>query len=242
MYIQYTSIDLASLLIYQVSRVILLQRLFPLLQKHLVSGLGSTLGFFTRAAADLPFHKVSLLALALLETSGFTNHQQLMLLLDFYFRGVEHCEYFKDHHIYPWYVIVHHEALAAWWQWLWRNITILLEDQLPLDSSDCCAQTIWAQAQRLSFSPLVCRLRKSSEVSYLLTWARAWNPNFSPRNIPYVPRCFKNVFGASTLNRLTELSHSYQNVYVWCSQHPQTTFGVQHTERCIKDISFLLSA
>ena len=45
MYIQYTSIDLASLLIYQVSGVILLQWLFPLLQKHLVSGLGSTLGF-----------------------------------------------------------------------------------------------------------------------------------------------------------------------------------------------------
>ena len=101
MYIQYTSIDLASLLIYQVSRVILLQWLFPLLQKHLASRLGSTLGLFTRAAAELPFHEVSLLALALLETSGFTNHQQLMLLLDFYFRGVKHHEYFKDHHIYP---------------------------------------------------------------------------------------------------------------------------------------------
>ena len=101
MYIQYTSIDLASLLIYQVSRVMLLQWLFPLLQKHLVSGLGSTLGFFTRAAAELPFHEVSLRALALLETSGFTNHQQLMLLLDFYFRGVKHHEYLKDHHICP---------------------------------------------------------------------------------------------------------------------------------------------
>ena len=102
MYIQYTSIDLASLLIYQVSRVMLLQWLFPLLQKHLVSGLGSTLGFFTGAAADLPFHEVSLFfALALLETSGFTNHQQLMLLLDFYFRGVKHRELLKDHHIYP---------------------------------------------------------------------------------------------------------------------------------------------
>ena len=117
-----------------------------------------------------------------------------------------------------------------------------LEDQLPLDSSDCCTQTIWAQAQRLSFSPLVCRLRQSSEVSHLLTWAKAWNPNFSPWNISYVPRRFENVFGASTLNRLTEQSRSYQNVYVRCSQHPQTTFGVQHTERCIKDISFLLSA
>ena len=78
--------------------------------------MGSTLGFFTGAAADLPFHEVSLLALALLETSGFTNHQQLMLLLDFYFRGVKHHEYFKDHHIYPRYVMVNHEALAAWWQ------------------------------------------------------------------------------------------------------------------------------
>ena len=40
------------------------------------------------------------------------------LLLDFYFRGVKYCEHFKDHHIYPWYVIVHHEALVAWWQCL----------------------------------------------------------------------------------------------------------------------------
>ena len=123
MYIQYTSVDLASLLIYQVSRVVLLQWPFPSLQKHLVSGLGSTLGFFTRAAADLPFHEVSLLALALLETSGFTNHQQLMLLLDFYFRGVKHRELLKDHHL-SLIFIVHHEALLAWWQWLWRTITI----------------------------------------------------------------------------------------------------------------------
>ena len=101
MYIQYTSIDLASLLIYQVSRVILLQWLFPLLQKHLVSGLGSTSGFFIGATADLPFHEVSLFALALLETSGFINHQQLMLLLDFYFRDVKQREYLKDHHLYP---------------------------------------------------------------------------------------------------------------------------------------------
>ena len=100
---------------------------------------------------------------------------------------------------------------------------------------------IWAQVQQLSFSPLVCRLRKSPEVSYLLTWARAWNPNFSPRNISYIRRHFENVFGASTLNHLIELSRSYRSVYVRCSKHPQTTFGVQHTERCIKDISLLWS-
>ena len=241
MYIQYTSIDLASLLIYQVSRVILLQWLFPLLQKHLVSGLGSTLGFFTRAAADLPFHEVSLLALALLETSGFTNHQQLMLLLDFYFRGVKHREYLKDHHIYPWYVIVHHEALAAWWQWLWRNITISSGRSTPTWFKWLLHSDNLSTSSTIELLSLVCRLRKSSEVSYLLTWARAWNPNFSPRNISYVPRRFEIVFGASILNRLTELSRSHQNVYVRCSQHPQTTFEVQHTERCIKDISLLWS-
>ena len=68
MYIQYTSVDLACLLIYQVSRVMLLQWLFPLLQKHLVSGLGLILGLFISAATVLPFHEVSLLALAFLET------------------------------------------------------------------------------------------------------------------------------------------------------------------------------
>ena len=32
-----------------------------------------------------------------------------------------------------------------------------------------------------------------------------------------------------------------RNVYVGCSQHPQTTLEVQHTEWCIKDISLLCS-
>ena len=73
----------------------------PLIIEAFVSGLGSTSGFFTRAATGFPFHEVSLLALTLLETSGFTSRQQLMLLLDFYFRSVKHCESLKDHHIYP---------------------------------------------------------------------------------------------------------------------------------------------
>ena len=73
----------------------------PLITKALSLGFGSTLGFFAGAATDLSFHEVSLLSLALLETSGFTNRQQLMLLLDFYFRGVKHRELLKDHHVYP---------------------------------------------------------------------------------------------------------------------------------------------
>ena len=59
----------------------------PLITEALSPGSGSTLGFFTRAAAELPFHEVSLLALAHLETSGFTNHQQLMLLKEICPRG-----------------------------------------------------------------------------------------------------------------------------------------------------------
>ena len=73
----------------------------PLITEALSLGFGFNLGFSLEQQLFLPFHEVSLLALALLETSGFTNHQQLMLLLDFYFRGVKHREYFKDHHIYP---------------------------------------------------------------------------------------------------------------------------------------------
>ena len=61
----------ASLLIYQVSRVAPPQWLFPSLQKHLVSGLGLILGLFISAATVLPFHEVSLLALAFLETWWF---------------------------------------------------------------------------------------------------------------------------------------------------------------------------
>ena len=70
----------------------------PLITEALSLGFGFNL---IGAATDLPFHEVPLLALALLETSGFTNHQQLMFLLDFYFRGVKHREYLKDHHICP---------------------------------------------------------------------------------------------------------------------------------------------
>ena len=242
MYIQYTSIDLASLLIYQVSRVILLQWLFPLLQKHLVSGLGSTLGFFTRAAADLPFHEVSLLTLALLETSGFTNHQQLMLLLDFYFRGVKHREYLKDHHIYPWYVIVHHEALTAWWQWLWRTITVLSGRSTPTRFKWLSHSDNLSTSSTIELFSLSLQAKKIVGGLIPLDVGTSLKSQFQPSKHLICSAMFRKRLWCLYLNHLTELSRSYQNVYVRCSQHPQTTFGVPHTERCIKDISFLLSA
>ena len=39
----------------------------------------------------------------------------------------------------------------------------------------------------------------------------------------------------------TELSHSHQNVYVRCFATSTDDAEVQHTERCIKDISLLCS-
>ena len=216
MYIQYTSVDPACLLIYQVSRVVLLQWPFPSLQKHLVSGLGSTLGFFTRAATDLSFHEVSLL-----ETSGFTNHQQLMLLLDFSFRGVKHRELLKDHHVYPWYVIVHHEALIAWWQWLWRTITISSGRLTPTrfkrlqysDNLSTCSTIEF-------FYPLVCRLKKLVRGLIPLDVGTSLKSQFQSLEHLICSATFQKRLwrlNSKPLALRTELSRSHQNVYVRCS-------------------------
>ena len=120
MYIQYTSVDLACLLIYQVSRVVLLQWPFPSLQKHSVSGFGSALGFFvgvtTCLSIYLKFHFLSLCPF--LETSDLVNHQHLMLFLDFYLRWFQHHEELGNHFHHPLHTIVHHEVLLTWWWWL----------------------------------------------------------------------------------------------------------------------------
>ncbi len=69
-------------------------------------------GFVHWSGNWLAIHEVSLLALALLETSGLVNHQHLMLLPDFYLHGLKLDEQLRDH--LPLHVIVHHEALVAW--------------------------------------------------------------------------------------------------------------------------------
>ena len=242
MYIQYTSIDLASLLIYQVSRVVLLQCSFLSLQKHLVSGLGSTLGFFTRAATVFPFHEVSLVALSLLDTSGFTNHQQLMILLDFYFRIVKHREHFKDHHIYPCDVIVQHEALVAWWQCLWRNITISSGRLTPTQFKWLFYSDNLSTSSTIELFSLSLPAKKIVGGLIPLDMGTSLKSQFQPSKHLICSTTFRKRLWCLYLNHLTELSRSYQNVYVRYSKHPQTTFGVQHTEQCIKDISFLLFA
>ena len=166
-----------------------------------------------------------------------------MLLLDFYFHGVKHREYFKDHHIYPWYVIVHHKALVAWWQCLWRNITISSGRSTPTRFKWLLYSDNLSTSSRLSFSPLVCR-KKIVGGLIPLDVGTSLKSQFQLLEHLICSATFQNVFGASILNHLTlptKLSHSHQNVYVRCSQHPQMTFEVQHTKRCIKDISLLRS-
>ena len=203
----------------------LLYWLFPLLQKHLVSGLGSTLGFFTRAAAELPFHEVSLCSLALLETSGFINHQQLMLLLDFYFRGVKQREYFKDHHIYPWYVIVHHEALAAWWQWLWGNITISSGGSTPTRFKWLLCSDNLSTSSTIELFSLSLQAKKIVGGLIPLDVGTSLKSQFQPSKHLICSATFRKRLWCLYLNHLIELSRSYQNVYVRCSQHRQTTLG-----------------
>ena len=92
----------------------------------------------------------------------------------------------------------------------------------------------------MSFSPLVCRLKKLVRGLIPLDMGTSLKSQFQLLEHPICSATFQNVFGASILNRLplhNELSRSHKNVYVRCSQHPQTTLEVQHTERCIKDIS-----
>ena len=85
-------VEVASLLINHAFGVIPLPVTLPLTIESLSLGFGFNLGFLHWSSNWLAIHEVSLLALALLETSDFTNHQHLMLLLDFYLRGVKHRE------------------------------------------------------------------------------------------------------------------------------------------------------
>ena len=91
---------------------------------------------------------------------------------------------------------------------------------------------------------LVCRLKKVVKGLIPLDVGTSLKFQFQSLEPLICSATFQNAYDASILNRLTlrtELSRSHQNVYVRCSQHPQTTLEVQHTERCIKDISLLRS-
>src|SRR3954471_3403388 len=94
MYIQYTFVHLAILLIRQILGAVPLPVTSPFEVEALSLRLRSTLGLLHLSSNLLAvLLKVPLLPFALfLETSGLVNHQHLMPVLDFYHRSLYHCE------------------------------------------------------------------------------------------------------------------------------------------------------
>ena len=118
MYITYTFVHLAILLIRQILGVVPLPVTSPFAVEALSFRLGSSFGLLPGSGNLLAILlEVPFLSLALfLETSGLVNHHHLMFLLDFYLRSFEHCEEIGDNLFHPLHIIVHHEAFVAWWQ------------------------------------------------------------------------------------------------------------------------------
>ena len=116
MYIIYTFVHFAILLIRQVFGVVPLPMTIPFAVEALSFRLRSSFGLLHGSGNLLAILlEVSFLSLALLlETSGLVNHQHLMLFLDFYLRRFQHSEELGNLFCYPFHIIVHHEVLVAW--------------------------------------------------------------------------------------------------------------------------------
>ena len=116
MYIQYTFVHFAILLICQVSRAVPLPVTISFAVEALSFRLGSSFGILHGSGnllailLEVPFLSLALL----LETSGLVNHKHLMLFLDFYLRRFQHREELGNCFRYPLHIIVHHEVLVTW--------------------------------------------------------------------------------------------------------------------------------
>ena len=110
MYIIYTFVHFAILLIRQVSRAVPLPVTISFAVEALSSNLGSSFGLLHGSGnllsilLEVPFISLALL----LETSGLANHQHLMLFLDFYLRRFQHREELGNYFRHPLHIIVHH--------------------------------------------------------------------------------------------------------------------------------------
>ena len=115
MYIKYTFVHFAILLIRQVSRAVPLPVTISFVVEALIFRLGFGFGLlhvsdnFLAILLEVPFIFLALL----LETSGLVNHQHLMLFLDFYLRRFQHREELGNCFRYPLHIIVHHEVLVT---------------------------------------------------------------------------------------------------------------------------------
>ena len=103
MYIKYTFVHFAILLIRQILGAVPLPVTSPFAVEALSLRLGSSFGLLPGSGNLLAILlEVPLLPFALfLETSGLVNHQNLMLLLDFYLRSLKHCEELMNRFIHP---------------------------------------------------------------------------------------------------------------------------------------------
>ena len=116
MYIQYTFVHFAILLICQVSRAVPLPVTISFAVEALSFRLRSSFellhgsGNLLAILLEVPFLSLALL----LETSGLVNHQHLMLFLISTFVDFSIMKSFGNRFRYPLHIIVHHEVLATW--------------------------------------------------------------------------------------------------------------------------------
>ena len=109
MYIKYTFVHFAILLIRQILGAVPLLVTSPFAVEALNFRLGSSFGLLPGSGNLLAILiEVLFLSLALfVETSGPVNHQHLMLFLDFYLRQFQHREELGNIFCYPLHIIVH---------------------------------------------------------------------------------------------------------------------------------------
>ena len=115
MYIIYTFVHFAILLICQVFGAVLLLVIIPFAVEALSFRLRSSFGLLHGSDNLLAIIlEVPFLSLCpFLETSDLVNHQHLMLFLDFYLRRFQHHEELGNHFRHPLHTIVHHEVLVT---------------------------------------------------------------------------------------------------------------------------------
>ena len=116
MYIQYTFVHFAILLIHQIVGVVPLLVTSPFAVEALSLRLRYRLGLLHLSSNLLAvLFEVPILSLCpFLETSGLVNHQHLMHFLDFYLRRFQHHEELWNYFRHPLHIIVHHEVLLTW--------------------------------------------------------------------------------------------------------------------------------
>ena len=110
MYIKYTFVHFAILLIHQIPGAVPLPMTCPFAVEALGFRLGSSFGLLHWSGNLLAIIlEVTFLFLGLLlDTSGLVNHQHLTLLLDFYLRSLKHCEELKNCFVHSLHIIVCH--------------------------------------------------------------------------------------------------------------------------------------